>query len=164
MRGEAGSSYQVVGNAWGLRRIWAGPGRVLGASWASPGQVLGILVSFWEALGLSWASWASPRRVLGCSWASWSALGQLLACLGRLLGTLGRLLSVLGRQVGAKMDPKRHIVDPKTLQNRSQDGTTRCYDIRSFSELHLGSCALSFGGHLVGSWARLGRPNNGKSK
>ena len=108
LRGEVGSSFQVVGNAWVLGRIWAGLGRVLGASWAAPGHLGRLLGSSWAAPGRSWA-------VLG-------TLGRLLGYLGQLLGALGRLWSDLGRQVGAKMDPKRRKVGPKTAQNRSQDG------------------------------------------
>ena len=107
LRGEVGSSFQVVGNAWVLGRIWAGLGRVLSASWAAPGHLGRLLGSSWAAPGRSWA-------VLG-------TLGRLLGYLGQLLGALGRLWSDLGRQVGAKMDPKRHKVDPKTPQDRGQD-------------------------------------------
>ena len=129
-------------------------------------------------------------QVLGCSWASWSAFGRLLGCLGQLLGVpgpslsilgsswailgsswtalgrswaaLGRLWIALGRQVGAKMDAKRHKVDPKTLQNRSQDGTKRCSHIRSYSELHSESYAEVFRGHFVGCWRAWGLKNSEK--
>ena len=119
LRGEVGSSFQVVGNALVLWRISAGLGRVLGASWAAPGHLGQLLGSSWAVLGGSWA-------LLGRLWRSWEALGRSWAALGRSWAALGRLWIALGRQVGAKMDAKRHKVDPKTLQNRSQDGTKRC--------------------------------------
>ena len=93
--------------------------RLLSKSWAGPWLLLGILVGFWEALGLSWAA---PGLLLGTLGLSWAALGRSWATLGRLLGTLGQLWSDLGRQVGAKMEPKRRKVDPKTPKNRGQDG------------------------------------------
>ena len=79
--GEVGSSFQVVGNALVLWRIWAGLGRVLGASWAAPGDLGLLVVSSWAVLG-----------------GSWTILGYL----GQLLCALGRLWSDLGRHVGAK--------------------------------------------------------------
>ena len=90
-----------------------------GADLGGPGLLLGILVGSWEAFKLSWDA-------LGLSWAalgrSWAALGRSWAALGDLMGALGLLWMVLGRQVGAKMEPKRRNIDPKTRQNRGQDG------------------------------------------
>ena len=43
------------------------------------------------------------------------------AVLGGSWALLGAVLACLGRQLGAKLDPKRQKVDPKTFQNRSQD-------------------------------------------
>ena len=118
LRGEVGSSFQVVGNAWVLGRIWAGLGRVLGASWAAPGYLGQLLGSSWAVLGGSWA-------LLGRLWRSWEALGRSWAALGRSWAALGRLWIALGRQVGAKMEPQRRNIDPKAPQNRGQDGPKR---------------------------------------
>ena len=108
LRGEVGSSFQVVGNAWVLGRIWAGLGRVLGASWAAPGH-LGRLLG-------------SSRAAPGRSWAVLGTLGRLLGYLGQLLGALGRLWSDLGREAGAKLDAKMRKQESKIPQNRSQHG------------------------------------------
>ena len=99
LRGEVGSSFQVVGNALVLWRIWAGLGRVLGASWAAPGHLGQLLGSSWAVLGGSWA-------LLGRLWRSWEALGQLLDALGQLLGAPGLLLGGSGSLLGAKVELK----------------------------------------------------------
>ena len=121
LRGEVGSSFQVVGNAWVLGRIWAGLGRVLGASWAAPGHLGQLLGSSWAVLGGSWA-------LLGRLWRSWEALGQLLDALGQLLGAPGLLLGGSGSLLGAKLEPRWTLkgtkstprpskIEAKTVQN-----------------------------------------------
>ena len=57
----------------------------------------------------------------------------------------------LGQLLGAKLDAKRHIVDPKTLQNRSQDGPAWPWYVRSQTERHSTSYAEVFGNYIVGS-------------
>ena len=140
-RGQDGQKRSSNGRSYSecveSRAVLAGPVRLLSKSWAGPGLLLGILVGFREALGLSWAapglllgrlghSWA----VLGGSWTflggSWVVLGCSWAILDGSWALLGGSWSDLGRQVGAKMDPKRHKVDPKTFQNRGEDRTKRC--------------------------------------
>jgi len=121
LRGEVGSSFQVVGNAWVLGRIWAGLGRVLGASWAAPGHLGRLLGSSWAALGRSWAVFGDLGKLLGY-------LGQLLGYLGRLLGAPGLLLGGSGSLLGAKLEPRWTLrgtkstprpskIEAKTVQN-----------------------------------------------
>ena len=95
----------VVDKAWGLE-FW---------SWAAHGHLGRLLKSSWAVLGESRAVFGALGRLLGC-------LARLLDGLGRPLGALGRLWSDFGRQFGAKLDAKRHKVDPKTFQNRGEDG------------------------------------------
>ena len=113
LRGEVGSSFQVVGNAWVLGRIWAGLGRVLGASWAAPGHLGQLLGSSWAVLGGSWA-------LLGRLWRSWEALGQLLDALGQLLGAPGLLLGGSGSLLGAKLEPRWAVRDTKSTPRPSK--------------------------------------------
>ena len=121
LRGEVGSSFQVVGNAWVLGRIWAGLGRVLGASWAAPGHLGQLLGSSWAVLGGSWP-------LLGRLWRSWEALGQLLDALGQLLGAPALLLGGSGSLLGANLEPRWTLrgtkstprpskIEAKTVQN-----------------------------------------------
>ena len=113
LRGEVGSSFQVMGNAWVLGRIWAGLGRVLGASWAAPGHLGQLLGSSWAVLGGSWA-------LLGRLWRSWEALGQLLDALGQLLGAPGLLLGGSGSLLGAKLEPRWTLRGTKSTPRPSK--------------------------------------------
>ena len=47
LRGEVGSSFEVVGKAWDLERIW----EVLGGSWAVLERLGGVLERLGGALG-----------------------------------------------------------------------------------------------------------------
>ena len=111
----------------------------------------GDVGSFFEVVGKTWdlgGSWASPEPVLGRSWAAPGHLGQLLggswAILGGSWAILGGSGAVLGAKLEPRFDPKRRKVDPKTIQNRGQDGPrSPCY-VRPSSELHSGSYGMSF--------------------
>ena len=100
LRGEVGSSFQVVGNAWVLGRIWAGLGRVLGASWAAPGHLGRLLGGSWAVLGGSWV-------ILGGSWAFLGGSGALL----------GAKLEPRWTPRAAKSTPRRPKIEAKMAQD-----------------------------------------------
>mgnify|MGYP007045462746 CR=1 FL=1 len=93
----------------------------LGSLAGGPGLVLGILVSSWEALGLSWAAPGLLLGRLGHSWAvlvgSWPVLGVSWVRLGGSGAFLGAKLEPRWTPRGTKSTPRPSKIEAKTVQN-----------------------------------------------